>query len=263
MVDLQKKDKLQYENELKTIISLLQLDNNSIILKGSASIKNQLYYSDFDLFSPIEKKYTIVDLYDKLKSILNRIYSNTDVYFIELKIHKKNDEKIKFFPNDKFSLHHIRISEIDFIKIDCVISMNYKFIETSIIYQFNNKDPIIKNYGESILKDITAFKQEHNYFKVLKRGFKLAVMKQNKKVVEQLLTFFNGKVGQLYQEKSNLEAMKLLLNYYHDEHTEKKCSLYLTLINETFSLKDLDTIIQTLNDYINKKSLPIISELNL
>ena len=249
------KDKLYYENELKMIIGLFKLDDNAIVLKGSSSEADQLYYSDFDLFSPILKSYNIYQLNHAIQLILKKICTNEFVYFIELKIELKNGTKIKFFPNDEFDLNY-PVSEINFIKIDCVIDVpvKYSFIEASVIYQLD-QDNIFDEikYEASLTEDINNLKKEKQYYKVLKRYYKIAKLKNYDKITTKLSEIFNSDVGKLYKEKSSLEAMKLVLKYYKDKGIKKRCNFYLKLMNVQFSISKLNKIIQVLNDVINKK----------
>jgi len=254
-----------YENELKTIIGLFKLSNNPIVVKGSSVLKDQIYYSDFDLFSKIKPYKDINELKKHLLKVFQNIHNNNDIYFIELKIQMLNGEKHKYHINniESFFEQDFDLNNIEFIKIDCVVNIpiKCKFMEASVIYQLDqNKQNKNINYDESMRQDIMILNKEKKYYKVLKRYIKISRKHDDKEIINK---FFNSETGFLYQQKSNLEAMQLLLKYFNSNDVKRRCTFYLKLINKTFSIKKLNNIIHVLEDIINCEAKKLILKLNI
>ena len=77
---LEKKQKGEFDNDLKDIIKILKFKNNPIELKGSSSLKSQQYFSDYDIFTIIRYNYGVEEIYDEFHKILNNIISSYDLY---------------------------------------------------------------------------------------------------------------------------------------------------------------------------------------
>jgi hypothetical protein len=235
-------------DELKKIIKFLTFKKNKVELKGSSSLKSQQYYSDYDLFSVVQKE---EDFYDFITNLIEKIESKEygDVFFIELKIQLKNGRKIRFFkdqPVDKKVFDKV-FDKIDFIKIDLIVRIENKFIEVSCIYSFTNDNPTKEDYIKSLEADIKELKKEKKYYKILKRIFNIKKAEGDKSELVKLTKIFNSELGKEYQLISNLEALQLLLNYYQDEDTIKKIKI---------NLKDLKlpNNIGKIDDFISEKS---------
>jgi hypothetical protein len=259
-------EKKNIPQDLLPYIKLLQLDNNKIQLMGTGGLKSQFYYSDFDLFSSIEKKLNDDDLYKKFMKILNDTENNNNLYFIEMKIQYLNGDKKKFFNINEVNEKDFIYSKIEFIKLDYVLNYNNIFTELSLIYSLNSKFDEDK-YIESITNDMDELYKEGNYYKVLKRLFAILNFKQakgklkNKDLLIILSSFFNSDIGKMYQTASNLKAIKLLLENYDDEETIRRALVNLKDIKVEPNLKKIDSKISNLMKKVNQAGKKVLESI--
>ena len=156
-------------------------------------------------------------------------------------------------------------NQVEFIKLDFIINIDNIFNEASIIYTFDkiDKDELLKGLRE----EINELKKEGKYYKVLKRYFSmLNIIKPNDARIGALLKFFNSGYGQLYRNKSNLETIKLLSEYYNDKDTKERIKINIKDIGlgkYIKSKKDLDNIIKKYQGILNEASEKVYSELDL
>jgi hypothetical protein len=251
---LEKKEKSQFDNDLKDIIKILKFKNNPIELKGSSSLKSQKYFSDYDLFTNIILNYGVDEVYDEFRKILNNIISSYDLYFIEFKIQTKKGKKYRWFPNDDFKYEDFKkaFKDVDFAKIDIVSRTVNIFIEVSCIYKFSQDVLPTEEYISSLNKDIKELKKEGNYYKILKRLFNIFKLENNIHNIEMLTKVFNSELGKQYKTISNLEAIESLKKYYKDADTNKKIEINLTDINEPHTENNLKKYKNELNDKAKK-----------
>ena len=251
-------------------IKVLKYDSEPILLLGTAGLASQQYYSDFDLFTQIEKKQTNEQAFNRMQKIINKMDSFNDAYFIEFKIQTQKGDKEKFNTIEEINRNKFDklYKDIDFIKLDYVIRISNKFIELSIIYSFNPKILTDEEFLKNISDDVTEQKKEGNYFKALKRIFAIYNNKRIKDKLEKtdkyiyLSKFFNSEWGKLYSETANLKAIKLLLENYDDEETIKRVLLNLKEIGVKPDLKKIDNIIAKNEKKYNSKAKEVLSELN-
>jgi len=218
-------EKRYIPQDLYPYVKVLQYDKIPIKLLGSAGLASQRYYSDYDMLSVVSgdcKK-----AYNTISSIMERAENNPDMYFIEFKLQTKKGKKIREMPDDlvKFCQY---FRDIEFIKLDYIVRIEGRFVELSIIYSFSRGE---EDFKMSVKKDIRELYEEGKYYKVLKRIF--SMLSKEKKSIERddklvlLTNFFNSEVGKMYQDASNLRAIKLLLENYEDEDTRRKAELNL------------------------------------
>lgn len=248
-------------NLLFDLVNLFKFKNIPIELKGSGSLKNQLYPSDIDLFSKINEKYSIEDIYQEFMKILNRTDTN-NLYFIEFKIQKSNGDKLKFYKieditKEKFISY---FNNVEFVKIDYVVRFMGIFTELSAIYSF--KDPK-KSYEQTIKDDIKQLMKEKQYYKVLKRQLSLlkSDLKNNKRII-QLLNFFNSDVGREYARMNNLKALELLIENYNDAVTKELIFDNLKILKLKPSIRQIKTNINRLQKYVNEEAHKLINNNN-
>lgn len=239
--------------EVLKLLSVLRYKNKPIELVGSASLQSQRYFSDYDFFSVIGKV-QLKSSFDEFNKILERIKKNPNYYLIELKIQLKNGEKTKINPPIflEFDEYARLFPHIDFVKIDLCIFSEFRFIEVSIIYKiFEDKLFTKEVYVKELQNSIKELNQDKSYYKVLKRMFNINKVQGNKDNLVKLANFFNSDVGELYQIKSNLEAIKLMKKFYpNDEMVKQKIKVNLAKI-KPYKLANLDKIL----DEINTKAL--------
>ena len=242
-------------------IKILQYKNKKVEIKGSSSLQSQQYYSDIDLFSDISSiADNSIEIYREIMRILHHANLRHDMYFIEFKIqtlhNKYKFHKIEDITESKFIKD---FKDVQFIKIDFVIRLNYKFMELSIIYNFDKKYEDV-DFIKMMNDDIKELMKENNYYKILKRVFsKIAYQKEehlqyDKALLIFLSKFFNSEYGKQYQEVNNLKALDLLLTHYNDMKTIKLVLDNLRDINIEPNIKLIKSAIKQKESYINKEA---------
>ena len=265
----EERQKGEFEPDLIKLINKLNLyEGSKIDLKGSYLYKSQKYFSDYDFLSKIHKyKIDVGNVIDRFNHFIDVFNQSRDVYFIELKFQTKDGEKLRFYPKQKLNAKQIKDiwDQVEFIKLDLIINIDNIFYETSIIYTFDkiDKEKLIKGLRE----EINELKKESKYYKVLKRYFSLLnITKPNDARIGALLKYFNSGYGQLYRNKSNLETIKLLGEYYNDKDTKERIKINIKdigLSKYIKSKKDLDNMIKKYQGILNEASEKVYSELDL
>lgn len=252
---LDEKQMGEYNQSIQNIIKKFKITNDPVLLKGSASLKSHKYIGDFDLLSIITKDVEPKYLFNKLTNILKYVNDNNNLYFTEIKIQNNMGVKFRYYPGDKFEYDKFetQIKNIDFLKIDLVLYYENRFIELSIIYYFNNKEEDENEFIRTMYENIKELKQDKNYFKVLKKYFLIAKTKKDHNKLLQLVGIFNGHIGKLYQDKSNLEALELVNKYYKDDLTEKRILNNLRNLGLKANIQEIESKINDLSNIINDK----------
>lgn len=229
---LEKKYLNDFPPKIKSLFKNLQFKKEPLEVIGSSSYKRQKYYGDFDINNFILNKYSPKQIYDEISKILSYILEkNNDIYFIELKLQKKNGDKIKYFIDDEFNFDDLKkfYKDLDFIKIDLVVFYENRFIEVSINYSFNNTISE-KTLVEGLKSSIEEEAKDKNYLKAIKRYLSYLIT-ENKEAnydkIEKIITFLNSDVGQKYKILSNLKAIELLKENYDDTLTMGKAKINL------------------------------------
>jgi hypothetical protein len=257
---LEPKDKSSLDDALKTLFKKLKFKRFPIILNGSASLKSQRYFSDYDLFSLIPVRHTAKQAFNEFGKILNDVLKTEDLYFVELKLQTKDGKKIKWLPDDtiKFKEFENDWANVDFVKIDLILRTQNRFIEVSIIYKFyDDSTKSDKDAIDELKQDLEELEKEGRYYKVLKRLFSIANIRGDKKTLKKLNRVFNSNLGALYQKISNLEAIEKLLQVYNDPTTKKKVEINLKDIKETSDISKIPTIIARDSVILNKSAKEI------
>jgi hypothetical protein len=135
-------------------------------------------------------------------------------------------------------------------KLDVIgLVANSRFTDFSVIYQFRcngkvlNPEPI--DVRRSLEENIIAYKQDGNYFKVLKRLFALAKLLKDDKLIVELNPILNSDLGRLYHIVSDMGTLITLL----DEHTKVPMNIIRFEIDQFISR--LSNIYE-LRDYLKK-----------
>jgi hypothetical protein len=241
-------ERKQIPQSLYPYVKVLKFSPKSPIkLMGSSGLKSQQYFSDYDLFSTVDKT-DCEKIYRRLLTILKNTskwvqnpLGNPEMYFIEFKLQTKDGKKLRRL--DKFKLFCEYFKNVDFIKLDFVIRLENRFIELSIIYSFGKQDKI-EDYKSSLNKDIRELMKEGKYYKVLKRIFSMRAKEpknpdRDRRLI-QLTRFFNSEYGKMYQDVSNLRAIETLSKQYKDELTKRKIEQNLKDLK--LSIKDADRL---------------------
>lgn len=262
--------KREISQDLLKYVSLLKFKNKPIILAGTAGLASQRYFSDFDLLSIIDQKYTNEEVYNEIMKILNNTEKLDDMYFLELKIQNKVTErkKHKFYKIKDITKKAFlkSITDLERIKIDYIIRLNNKFIELSIIYSFTDTIDE-KNLMKSLNEDIKQLQKDGNFYKSIKRLFSiyhslnLSKKLWSKDKMIKIVDFLNTDIGRLYQDTANLKAIKLLLENYNDSETIKRAQLNLKDLKLQPNLNKIDEIIKKNETKFNKAGYDFLQTL--
>ena len=101
------------------------------------------------------------------------------------------------------------------VKLDVIALVQQKYTEFSIIYEFKNNSTILNKSEQDVeqsLRDaIILYEAEGNRFKVIKRKFSLAKLKDNKEDIEKYSNIINSEAGKLYVVYSDVKVLGDLL----------------------------------------------------
>jgi hypothetical protein len=272
---IKEREKEEYNNEIIKEINFVSVSKKYRIV-GSASIKNVLYSSDYDLNEYIiENKKTLDEALKHVYKIFLDKFKYAEVksnktYIMDFKCGvDSNGNAIRWNYEDMKKGRKGDYNFIDcliqggknLVKLDVISFFNGKFLEISDIYYLNVKGH--KNYEELTKEEINkSLKDEENelikegnYYKSLKRLFSQERIKNNGKItplIEKLLNFFNSDIGIMGKAKSDLDVIIDLLDKYPNRVYKEdiqsaiqsiKYSLsYVTNININNIIKDLDKI---------------------
>jgi hypothetical protein len=246
--------------KVKEIRDILKFGKNKINLNGSAGLKAQYYFSDYD-FSVSLNKLDKSDYYE-FERILTDIDNNNFLYFIELKIQLLNGRKIRCHTINKFTdkIFNKHYLDVDFIKIDIVAWLDGRFTEMSCIYAVNNKNDNADLMG-SLKDDIKELTKEGKYYKVLKRFFNIQKIKgkyRHKKKLVLLTRFFNSEYGVIYRDIANVEACKLIFKKYKDNLTQYRIKSNLHVLGIKDNTRNMNVYIKKQSSIINNVAKQIL-----
>ena len=235
-------EKRKLDSKISDIVNNLKFKNHKMNLAGSASLKSQRYYSDYDFNTQI-KEYKPVTIYNEFIKILS--HHHHDMYFIELKIEYTDGSKIKIYDTSK--IKKAMFKNINYIKLDYVLWSDYHFKELSVMYIFRNTVYSI----DDIKDDYNQLLKDGNNYKAVKRLFTLSKWTNDKKESVKLTRFFNSKYGQIYEINNNLKAIKLMKEHYDNDDVNKKIEVNLKYRHIT---TDIDPMIKANDEILNKAS---------
>jgi hypothetical protein len=263
--------KIKADPEIRHFIKNLKYKNYPVKVKGSNNYTRQYYFSDYDLLSVIPLD-SAENVYKVIRRIIDKCDKDKDMYFIEMKIEKLNGDKYKFLLQEDINEKDFisNFDDINFIKLDYVVRVEYNFFEMSIIYKFykEGEDPFPQDFVDKMIVDIKELSKEGNYYKVLKKIFSINSYYDSKnrpvdkKVVGEILKLINSdEYGGLYQKKGILEANKRLLTNYDDENTIKKVIINLKALKLQPDLKVINKEIKRIDKIINSRAKEIFDNI--
>ena len=130
------------------------------------------------------------------------------------------------------------------------------------MYALENKEELSRDdMIENINDDISQYKAEGNYFKVLKRMFNVYSMNSNVSQMELLMKIFNSSLGKLYQTICILQAVEILHSNYKDAKTDERIKKCLALMNESTNIKTIHKSIPSYNTKLNKEAKNIYKQI--
>ena len=208
----------QYNNNIKKIAKLMSLESKVNIV-GSAKIKRNLYYSDYDSFSTVKGKNENI-IYNHFMSVFDIIRNSENKIITDFKLgeNAKGEplrwiyEEIKRRENNGITFDQ-SLKQKSMIKMDIVTLLNGRFIEITEVYNIfidgeSNSDYSKENIKHELMHDMIEQIEEGNYMKALKRRYSLLNLEnKNKALREKLIDYFNSPVGLLNRSKSDLETM--------------------------------------------------------
>lgn len=239
-------------DNLKKSMKIFKYFKTPILLVGSSNIRNLMFFGDFDLLSSVEIKHPAEKSYREFNRILEDAKKTDFLYFVEVKIQLKNGDKIRNFVD--LAKYKKIYENIDFIKFDFILFDDSVFYELSSLYiikygKEETKKKINDNI-ESLKSEIPDLQKENKYYKMLKRIFSIAKLKNDELTMNNLTSFFN-KNGRDYQNMANLEAIEKIFELDKEPLTLKRIKNNLKLLK--VDAEDISNKIDSFkNDLQNK-----------
>ena len=198
-------ERRKLKTELYDIIKNLEIFDTKLKLAGSASLRSQRYYSDYDFNCNI-KKQKQTSIFNEFKKILS--YVNDKLYFIEIKIEYDDGTKLKI--TNILMIRLRMFKKVKFVKLDYIVFLDYVFKEVSIMYIFKNKKESDTDMIKTLRNDYNDLMVKGEHFKALKRLFSIYKIKKDYINLKTLTSLFNSNIGKIYEMNSNLKTIQLL-----------------------------------------------------
>ena len=166
----------EFDRDAQRYISYFELPGMQLKIKGSSVYKNLQYRSDYDILISVKIGTPAAEVFNRLRSVLEKIEKENNTFFIELKLQTKDDKKIRFYHNDTFSFSEFEkyYAQLKFFKIDMVMCIKDMLWEASCVYSMMQESEIkFDDLIKDIRSDIEEYKADGQYYKVLKRCFSL------------------------------------------------------------------------------------------
>jgi hypothetical protein len=258
----------EINNNIKKIGKLISLESK-INIVGSASVKRNLYYSDYDLFENVKSKSEQL-IYNHFKAIFNIIKSSPNVVISDFKLgQNEKGDPLRWDYSDIMKGENNGVSFSDalkmesIIKLDIIIYINNRFVEVSEVYNIylNGKSNMTYSKNDVIKELINDYKElvnDGNYFKSMKRMYSIIKLNDDNDVrLNILVEYFNQPIGLLYRCKSDLETINIILHY--NKFTLDQIRNSLQMLKEIVSAfpitNNLEAISKLTNKYKMKKEL--------
>jgi hypothetical protein len=254
----------EINNNIKIIGKLMSLESK-INIVGSANIKRNLYYSDYDLFQNVKGKSETL-IYNHFKSVFNIIKYSNDAVISDFKLGENDKgDALRWDFNEIMKAENNGVSFTDaikmksIIKLDIIIYSNGRFIEISEVYNvfLNNKSNMNYSKDEVSKQLIEEYKElvnDNNYFKSLKRMYSIIKLNDDTDPkLNILIDYFNQPIGLLYRCKSDLETINIILNY--NKFTLDQIRNSLQMIKEIVSSFNITNNIESISKLNNKDKM--------
>lgn len=251
------------DEAIRKWVNVMKFNDSPIVQLGTSSFKAQKYFSDYDLFSPVnDRNMTPEKSCKEIKKILKNLESEDNIWFVELKIQNKDGSKEKFYHPDIDCDKFIKsVKELDYLKFDFVVYIveTQKLTELSMIYSFSNMPPL-EDLKKAIKADYDFYKGEGNIYKALKRAFSIYRLEGKKEKMVEISDLFNSNTGFLYTVSSNLKAIKLILEGgLSGDNIQNKVKVNLIDVEKSINMpltteKEIDKAIKKLDNDISKQT---------
>ena len=239
MLDLfEKKDVSKFSKKIKAVFNLMTISRKFNII-GSSSLKNIRYVNDFDLNELYSKQMNTQEALDTIYKMFVAKFVEADkdptLFITDFKCgHDKDGEPLRWNKVDMAKGYKTMNNgeTISFLtalllkgdtKLDVVKILDGVFTEFSDNYYIKlgnkaNFDPLEtenENLKHSLEQSFHEYYyEENNLFKGLKRSFSYFLFdgeKKNNATLTKLMDFFNSPVGKIYQAKSNIGTIILII----------------------------------------------------
>jgi len=256
----------QYNNNIKKIAKLMSLESKVNIV-GSAKIKRNLYYSDYDSFSTVKGKNENI-IYNHFMSVFDIIRNSENTIITDFKLgeNAKGEplrwiyEEIKRRENNGITFDQ-SLKQKSMIKMDIVTLLNGRFIEITEVYNIfidgeSNSDYSKENIKHELMHDMKEQIKEGNYMKALKRQYSiLNLQNKNKAVREKLIDYFNSPIGLLNRSKSDLETMLTVIESPKFDIDEIRNSLQM--LKEIISAFPVENNLEEISKLKTKQNMKV------
>ena len=264
----------QYNNNIKKIVKLMSMESKVNIV-GSAKIRRNIYYSDYDSFSTVKGKNENM-IYNHFKSVFEIIKNSENTIITDFKLGENTKgeplrwtyEEIKRKENNGITFDDA-IKQKSIIKMDIVTLQNGRFIEITEVYNIyidgeSNSDYSIDNVRKELTDDMNEQIKEGNIMKALKRKYSLLNLdNKNKAVREKLIDYFNSPIGLLNRCKSDLETLLIVIESPKFDIDEIRNSLQL--LKESISAFPVENNLEMISmmKTKDKMKVPIYKMINI
>lgn len=239
MIDLfEKKQIKDFNRKVISVFNLMTISRKFNII-GSSALKNIRYSNDYDLNELYSKQMNTQEALDTIYKMFQAKFVEADkdptLFITDFKCgHDKDGEPLRWNKADMkkgfkimnngetISFHTALLLKGD-TKLDVVKTLDGVFTEFSDNYYIKlgnktNFDPAeseAENMKHSLEQSFHEYYYEqNNLFKGLKRSFSYLLFdgeKKNSATLTKLMGFFNSPVGKIYQAKSNIATIELLI----------------------------------------------------
>ena len=256
----------QYNNNIKKIAKLMSLESKVNIV-GSAKIRRNLYYSDYDSFSTVKGKNENM-IYNHFRSVFEIIRNSENTIITDFKLgeNAKGEplrwtyEEIKRRENNGITFDDA-IKQKSMIKMDVVTLFNGRFIEITEVYNIyidgsSNADYSKENVRHELMHDMQEHIKEGNFMKALKRRYSLLNLdNKNKAEREKLIDYFNSPIGLLNRTKSDLETMLTVIQSPKFDIDEIRNSLQM--LKEAISAFPVENNLEMISKLKTKQNMKV------
>jgi hypothetical protein len=161
----------EYNNNITKIAKLMSLQSK-INIVGSAKVKRNIFYSDYDSFSTVKGKNENM-IYNHFKSLFEIIKSSENTIITDFKMGEFKDkalrwdyEAIKRRENNGITFDQA-LKQKSIIKMDVVTLLNGRFIEITEVYNIyidgsSNADYSKENVRHELMHDMQEQIKEGN-----------------------------------------------------------------------------------------------------
>ena len=232
-----------FKESINDIAKLMSVESK-VNMVGSASVKKNIYYSDYDLFEKVEG-HSKSSVYAHFKSLFYHVSKLDKIVITDFKIGDKRWSYDDIMSKEKDGMSFDDALNIKgIIKLDIIALINGRFYEITEVYQmcFNGKCNIEYKKDEIIKDLVDEYKlktNEGNYMKAIKKMYSIIKIKNpNDPKLDVLLEYFNSPIGLLYRNKSELETLSIVLD------------------NDKFNLDDVRFSLESIKEQVSAFPVP-------